>query len=476
MSSARRIATTGLVALTAALVAAVPAFAAGTHGVGGLITDADTGLGVASATATWHGTTSPLPQATTDATGRYLFLGLEGGSTGTLSIAGPAGWDQVDLPNVGIPADAPGTQNVALHRNWSSAAGGAKATANDSSGAAGGCAPGAAIDGDRATGWSASAARPAADPPALTVELPQTIDVTGLVIDPTSACAHDAGAALGRYRVETSADGTSWATALAGELGSTDRGTATEHAPAANATGVRFVRLVLLSAQSPAAATIDVRELKVYGLGPNEPPTGTLATDAARTYIKQVVRLRAAFTDSDSTILRYLWDFDGDGTWDQATNGPAVSHVWAGPGTYHVTVGVRDFRGGLGTASLDLRVSDPSQPVEAVPQRKPLITFDPPLGIDLATRIACASTCRFTLHIVLTAKMARTLGVKHREVLVLRKATQGAGLGSWTVELPQQFIKKLRRAHLNKITLRVTATAVDQQGRRTTVKRWVTFR
>jgi hypothetical protein len=111
-----------------------------------------------------------------------------------------------------------------------------------------------------------------------------------------------------------------------------------------------------------------------------------------------------------------------------------------------------------------------------VPQRKPLITFDPPLGIDLATRIACASKCNFTLHIVLTAKMARTRGVKHREVLVLRKATQGAGLGSWTVELPQQFIKMLRRAHLKKITLRLTATAVDQQGRRTTVKRWVTFR
>jgi hypothetical protein len=189
-----------------------------------------------------------------------------------------------------------------------------------------------------------------------------------------------------------------------------------------------------------------------------------------------VVRLHAAFTDPDSSILRYLWDFDGDGTWDQATAGPAVAHVWAGPGIYHVLVGARDFRGALGTTALDLRMIDPSQPLEPVVQRKPLITFDPPTGVDLATRIACSSKCTFTARMVLTARTAQALHLPHRTVFTLTRKTEGPGLGSWTLTLPHKVVKRLRAAHLRKVTVRLTASAVDQQRRRSTVHRWVTFR
>jgi hypothetical protein len=477
MTSPRKIAALSLAALAAAVVAAVPAPAAvPSHGIGGVITDADSGLALSGATVVWNGTTSPAPSATTDGSGRYLFVGLDAGSSGTLAAAGPAGWDRLDVGGITLPADGLATQHVALHRDWAMPAGGASASANDESGAGDGCGSGAAVDGDRGTGWSASATRPAGDPPVLTVALPQAIELRTLVVDPTSACGHDAGAALGAYRLETSTDGASWATAADGAFTAAHRGTAVELTPTANTAGVRYVRLVALGAQDPGAATVDVRELKVFGVGPNVAPSGTLSTEAPRNFINAVVRLRAAFTDPDSTIVRYLWDFDGDGAWDQQTLAPSAAHVWQGPGVYHVTVGARDFRGDLGTASIDLRVTDPNAPLEAVPQRKPLITFDPPSGRDLDARIACASKCRFTAKLVMTKLQARRLHAKRRTVLTLSKSTEGPGLGSWTLELPSSLIKRLRKAKLKKVTLRLTASAVDQQKRRSTVSRWVTFR
>ncbi|HMJ36159.1 MAG TPA: discoidin domain-containing protein [Baekduia sp.] len=472
--SPRTTVTALLLAAAAALAATAPAGAVTSHGLNGYVTDADTGLGLNGSSVTWNGTTSPAPQVTTDGTGRFLFTGLDPGTTGSLAVVGPAGWDRKSVGGVTLPATDLGTQNVPLHRDWATPAGGASASAND--GSVPGCASAAAVDNDRATGWSASATRPADDPPALTVTLPQTIDVRQLVLDPTSACDHAAGAALGRYRVQTSGDGASWATALEGELGADARGAATMLSPAVNAGGVRYVRLQLLSAQDPASPTIDVRELQVFGVGPNQPPAGTVSAGAERNYIKGIVRLRASFTDADSSILRYLWDFDGDGRYDQATNGPAVAHVWSGPGVYHVTVGARDFRGALGTASLDVRITDPSALVEAVPQRKPLITFDPPLGIDLPTRIACASKCTFTAKMVLTARTAKRIHAKRRTAMTFKRSTVAAGLGSWTLTLPNATVKLLRKAKLKTVTVRLTASAVDRQKRRTTVHRWVKFR
>jgi hypothetical protein len=467
--SSSRIIRALVVALAAALSVAGSAHARSTAGqLGGYVTDADTGLGLGNASVSWQGGTP----ATTDGTGRYLFSGLAPNSTGTVSVTGPPGYEKVDVPNVTLPGDEAGTQNVAVHRIWSSAAGGATVTSNDESDGPAGCGSGQAIDGDAATGWSATVAQHTADDPAaITIALPQTIDVRRFVLDPTAACGHGAGAALGAYRILTSADGTTFSPAAEGTLS----GAATV-TPTANATGVRFVRLQALAPQDPAATTIDLRELQVQGVGPNTPPSGSLAVDAPRNYVKGVVRLRASFTDGDSTITRFLWDFDGDGTWDQATLGPSVAHVWLAAGTYHVTVGVRDFRGGLGTASVDLRIVDPSQPLEPIIQRKPLITFDPVDGIDLPVRIACSSKCTFTASFVLTKKMAKSIKSPRRTILTFKRRTEGPGLGSWTLTLPNKTIKLLRKAHRRKVNVRLTASAVDQQKRRTTVHRWVTFR
>ncbi|HWI75359.1 MAG TPA: discoidin domain-containing protein [Baekduia sp.] len=455
----------------AALVAAVGACLAITAtaaqasiiggGLTGYVTDADTGLGLGGATLTWNGTTTPAPSLTTDGAGRYLFTGLNAGSAGALGVTGPAGYEQTSVDNITLPASDIGTQNVALHRDW---AAGAPTTTDDAAAPPAGCEPAKATDNDRATGWSAT---PGA---ALTVALPQAVDLNTIKITPGAACGHDATAALGGYRVETSPDGATWTAAGEGTLSGT-----ADAAIAVSATGVRYVALRALSSQG-GAATADLRELQVFGAGPNQPPTGSVTVDAPKNYINNVVRLRASFTDTDSTIVRYLWDFDGDGRFDQATNGPQVAHVWTVAGTYHVIAGARDFRGGLGTTAIDLRVIDPNALIDPVIQRKPLITFDPVDGIDLPVRIACSSICTFTAKLVMTKATAKAIKAKRRTVLDMKKKTEGPGLGSWTIELPSKTIKLLRKAHRKSIKVRLTASAVDQQKRRTTVHRWVTFR
>jgi hypothetical protein len=470
MSSSRRTVPALLAAAAAAVLAtacagltagAAPASLIG-GGLTGYVTDADTGLGLGGASLTWNGTTAPAPSLRTSPDGRYLFTGLEAGSTGALTVAGPAGYQQTTIGPIALPADDLATRNVAVHRVWSE---GAPTTAAPDATAAPGCEPAQATDDDRATGWSTTG------PAALTVALPVPVDTTTVVLTPGGACGHGDGAALKDYKIETSPDGAAWTGAASGALSGTG-----EQWVAVTAAGARYVRLTALTAQDPSAATIDLRELQVLGGGPNVAPTGTVSTDAPKNSIKSVVRFRAAFTDPDSTIVRYLWDFDGDGRFDQATTAPQVAHVWSAAGTYRLTVGARDFRGALGTTTYDLRIIDPAIPVEPIVQRKPLITFDPVDGIDLPIRIACSSVCTLTVKVVLPERTAKAIKAKRRTILTLRKKTEGPGLGSWTIELPSKTIKLLKKAHKKSVRVRLTATAVDKQKRRTTVARWVTFR
>jgi hypothetical protein len=455
-----------LAVLGAVVLGCVPG-AQASSGVTGVVTDAYTGLPLSGATLGFNDG----PTVTSGATGQYVLVNLDNGASGTLNAAGPAGYEKTAISGLTLPLTGGATQNVSLHRDWAASAGGASVTSSDDSVA--GCGSGAAIDNDRSTGWSAAVA---SDPAQITIALPQTIDARAFVLDPTAACGHDPGAALGAYRILTSADGSTYNLAASGTLDATARGTNATVTPTAGTQQIRYVRLQALAPQDAAAPTVDLRELQVFGVGPDTAPSGTLSAGSTKNYIKQVVTLRAAFTGPTSTITRYLWDFDGDGHWDQSTYGPSVSHVWMGAGTFHVTVGVRDLRGSLGTSSLDVRVVDPNALVQPILQRRPLITFDPVDGIDLPVRIACASTCTFTATLVLPKSTAKAIHAPRRTILSMRKKTEGPGLGSWDIELPSKTIKLLRKAHKKSVRAYLTASAVDQQKRRSTTHRWVTFR
>jgi hypothetical protein len=459
-------------AVTLALVPAGAAHAI--SGLGGYVTDADSGLGVNQASVTFaqDGGAGTPPLALTDPTGRCHFSALSG-VTGRLDVSGPAGWLSTAIDGISVPVGAFVQQDVALRRNWATVPGGARlASATDDTNAGAGCGPAAAVDGDRNTGWSASASRPPTDPPTLTVELPATVDVDGLGLEAGSVCGHPAGAALGRYRIDTSPDGASWTTAADGQLAASDRGHAVVVPPAAGASGVRFVRVAMLGAQDAAATEVDLRELQVLGKGPNVPPQdGQLTFDIPRPQPLSTVRLTASFTDPDTSIVRYLWDFDGDNVWDQATLGPRVAHVWAGEGTYNVTVGARDFRGALGTTTASIRVAPPGAPVEPVLDRKPEIAFDPADGPGVPFRVRCSVKCRITADIRATPALAYRLDLSRLTLGRMKRTYAGGGLADYRVSLSRQSVRKLRKTKLRKARVIVRVKVVDAKKRKASRKK-----
>ena len=462
---------TALAALAVSVALAPAGAAHAITGLGGYVTDADSGLGVNQASVTFaqDGDAGTPPVATTDPTGRFLFSALSG-VTGRLDVDGPAGWLSTAIDGVSVPVGGFVQQDVAVRRNWATVPGGARlASATDDTSAGAGCGAAAAVDGSRTTGWSASASHPASDPPTLTVELPTTIDVDGLGLETGSVCGHPDGAALGRFRIDTSPDGASWTTAVDGGLTDTDRGRAVVVSPGAGGSGVRFVRVAMLGAQDAAATEIDLRELQVLGKGPNVPPQdGQLAFDIPRPQPLSTVRLTATFTDPDSSIVRYLWDFDGDNVWDQATLGPRVAHVWAGNGTYNVTVGARDFRGALGTVTSSIRVAPLGAPVEPILDRKPMIAFDPADGPSVPFRVRCSVRCRITAELRATPALAYRLDLSRLVLGRTKRTYAGGGLADYRVSLSRKSVRKLRKTKLRKARVIARVKVVDAKKRTVT--------
>jgi extracellular elastinolytic metalloproteinase len=187
-----------------------------------------------------------------------------------------AGYDQVVLPTVTITADDATIRNWELRRDWASIFGGASIksfTGPDYTDF--GCGPDKAIDQTLGNGWgSDSVDENGHITPEIVVQLPTSVNVTQFGIDPANTCGDDPTASTKDYRVETSADGTSWTVAKEGTFGDADRGRLNLVAPTAGATNVRYVRFTMLSQQVSNCGSnpnqsgcifADMSELEVYG-------------------------------------------------------------------------------------------------------------------------------------------------------------------------------------------------------------------
>ncbi|MDO9264141.1 MAG: PKD domain-containing protein, partial [Desulfosalsimonadaceae bacterium] len=62
--------------------------------------------------------------------------------------------------------------------------------------------------------------------------------------------------------------------------------------------------------------------------------------------------------DPDGRIVKYEWDWNGDGAYDQKTTHPSVSHKWNEPASGQVGLRVTDNDGLTNEASADLLVQD----------------------------------------------------------------------------------------------------------------------
>ena len=184
-----------------------------------------------------------------------------------------------------------------------------------------------------------------------------TVDVSGTRLQPGTwqhvALTYD-GALLGLY-----VDGQSvGSTAAAGSVTNGDGplrigGIAGQHF-AGTLDDVRVYNRALSSAEIVADMA-----LPVAGTPGNAPPSADVAADC--------VGLDCEFdgtgsTDSDGTIVDYVWDF-GDGA---SASGPDVQHTYASGGTFTVQLTVIDDSGGADIAEREVVVTASSAPIALV--------------------------------------------------------------------------------------------------------------
>jgi extracellular elastinolytic metalloproteinase len=246
----------------------------------GQVTDPGTGDPVVGVPVTlaFQGEGIVNPTALTDGTGHYQITGVPVGHYGKVLVQG-AGYQTETKPVTVTSGGA--TVDLQTRRDWAAGSGGAKIASNTGP-AFNGCGPSQAIDLSQATGWSSptSGKGSAFKSRNLVIHLPLAIDVTGFEVDPAATCGDGASASTANIRIETSGSATGpWTTAATKTFAVTDNGTLTSVPPTAGTSTVRYVRLTLLSNQTPSYSTncsngagaysgcafTDLSEIEVFG-------------------------------------------------------------------------------------------------------------------------------------------------------------------------------------------------------------------
>jgi hypothetical protein len=224
----------------------------------GKVTDSATAAAVAGATVQFGGHASGFADnwvATTGADGTYTISGILPGTYPKVSAAG-AGYDpSVQTVSVGARAT---TFNWSLRRDWAASSGGGSVVDfNGEDFTSSGCAPAYMIDQSQGNGWvsdvvhTSTTDTTAIAPRYIVIKLPKAVDISDLTVNPSTNCGLGGSASTGDYRVETSADGTTW------NLGSQGHFTTTQRVPnslalaAGSTTNVQYVRYWMLGTQTP---------------------------------------------------------------------------------------------------------------------------------------------------------------------------------------------------------------------------------
>ena len=432
--------------------------------------------------------------ATTDSDGRYAIAGAPEGSYAKLTIQPPAGYGAAEVAKVVVQGGQTATRDVALRRNWALLVGGATVTSSDGSyGAA--CGVHGLIDGSRTNGWSAanptSPNASGAPVPVATVTFPRAVEVAAIAIDPGSTCGNGPSATLKGYRLEVSRDGTTFEPYAQGQFASADAGHLVSiPAPGGSPVRAAKVRLTMLSPQSACVGCagrdfIDIQELEVLGAVPNQLPTGQLTAAPSTASPGQEVAFTAAFTDPDSVITGYDWDFDGDGAVDRSTSAPTTSFAYGAAGGYAASVAAKDFRGGGGTGTTIVQVSAPAEPTVPTPTPTPSPEPAEPIisiaatgtGGRLTVRVTCAARCTLSGRLTVSRRVARRLGLARRLIGTVPSTTiTSTARRTFRVPLSAATLRAVKRAGLRSVRVSASVTARYADGRRTTARRTVTVR
>jgi hypothetical protein len=254
-----------------------------TTSITGTVTDKDTGAPVKGALVFVGGHSSGYAgdySAVTDAQGKYTITGVAPGTYGKFVVSG-AGYEVLSNP---LAVKAGGTTaNFAPRRNWAASSGGGSVVGFNGPDFSPQCGPAYAINSSQGTGWGSTTGDNAGTPTNkmiakhVDIKLPNPVTVAKFSVDPSNTCGDPGSASTGKYRIETSADGQTWATAQEGEFTAANRGKYNELTPSGNATNIQYVRFWMLSPQVPDFETncpagafggcqfTDMTEIEVFG-------------------------------------------------------------------------------------------------------------------------------------------------------------------------------------------------------------------
>ena len=99
-----------------------------------------------------------------------------------------------------------------------------------------------------------------------------------------------------------------------------------------------------LSYTAPPTYINKVNQTVINQVKGNLPPKASASFNQTGT--KGVVNFHGAASDPDGTIVKYEWDFNGDGTWDYtSTTNPDASYTYTSPGYYMALFRATDNNG-----------------------------------------------------------------------------------------------------------------------------------
>jgi hypothetical protein len=173
-----------------------------------------------------------------------------------------------------------------------------------------------------------------------------------------------------------------------------------------------------VSRSYPVPATIKVR-LQVtdsfgnLGFAPvqfltigDRPPVPSFGFAPGTPFTGETVNFFSTSSDPDSAIVEQSWDLDGDGNFGDAT-GPSVTRSFASPGSYTVSLQVRDAEGSIQTTTQTVVVSAPPQVKQSSPRVSLLSPF-PIVRISGAIKRRGTKLRRFSV----TAPIGSTVTVR----------------------------------------------------------------
>lgn len=92
--------------------------------------------------------------------------------------------------------------------------------------------------------------------------------------------------------------------------------------------------------------------------GENQPPIASFTFTPTNPAVNQIVSFDASSSsDPDGSIVKYEWDWNNDGIYDEVKTTPTATHSWSQAGIYYVTLQVTDDNGATSTKTLSVTVS-----------------------------------------------------------------------------------------------------------------------